>query len=62
VVVWGHLPAGGDRTVTIHRSRGRDVKVHVRSASGYFTKRLGSRAPKYSLRYGYFASRTASPR
>jgi hypothetical protein len=62
VVVWGHLPAGGDRTVTIHPSRGRDVKVHVRSASGYFTKRLGSRAPKYSLRYGYFASRTASPR
>src|SRR3954468_24791992 len=28
VVVWGHIPAGGDRTVTIHPSRGKDVKVH----------------------------------
>jgi len=62
VVVWGHLPAGGDRTVTINASRGRDVKVHVRSASGYFTKRLRRRAPKYQLVYGSAVSRSASAR
>jgi hypothetical protein len=62
VVVWGHLPAGGNRRVTIRPSRGRDVKVHVRGASGYFTKRLGRRAASYRLIYGRAVSRTATPR
>jgi hypothetical protein len=61
-VVWGHIPDGGNRNVTIHPSRGRDVKVHVRDRRGYFTKRLRKRAPKYTLRYGDAVSRTATPR
>jgi hypothetical protein len=62
VVVWGRIPGGAGRDVTIHPSRGRDVKVHVRDAHGYFTKRLKQRAPKYVLRYGQSTSRTAAPR
>jgi hypothetical protein len=61
VVVWGHIPAGGDRRVTIHPSRGADVKLHVNSNRGYFTKRLRMRAPSYTLRYGDAISRSASP-
>ena len=61
-VVWGRIPPGGDRTVTIHPSRGPDVTVHVTSAGGYFTKRLARRAAAYSLRYGDWLSRSASPR
>jgi hypothetical protein len=61
-VVWGHIPAGGDRNVTIHPSRGRDVKLLVRDRSGYFTKRFAQRAPSYTLRYGDYTSRTAAPR
>jgi hypothetical protein len=61
VMVWGHVPPGGDRKVTIHPSRGRDVEVRVTDARGYFTKKLGKRAPKYTLRYGSLTSRTASP-
>jgi hypothetical protein len=62
VVVWGHIPAGGDRSVTIHPSRGADVKVHVNNNRGYFTKRLRTRAPSYTLRYGDAVSRSASAR
>jgi hypothetical protein len=62
VVVWGHIPAGGDRSVTIHPSRGADVTVHVSDPRGYFTKRLRKRAARYTLTYGTAVSRTASPR
>jgi hypothetical protein len=62
VVVWGRVPPGGDRRVTIDPSRGRSVRVRVRGGSGYFTKRLGRRAPRYRLRYGALSSRSASPR
>jgi hypothetical protein len=62
VVVWGHIPGGGDRNVTIHPSRGGDVVVHVSDPRGYFTKRLPGRASSYSLRYGGAVSRTAAPR
>jgi hypothetical protein len=60
-MVWGHIPAGGDRIVTIRPSRGGDVKVHVTDPRGYFTKRLRTRAPSYTLSYGDAISRTASP-
>lgn len=62
VVVWGHIPGGGGRTVVIHPSRGRDVAVRVRDAPGYFTKRLRKRAASYTLRYGGATSRRAAPR
>jgi hypothetical protein len=61
VMVWGHIPAGGDRIVTIHPSGGPDVKVHVTAPGGYFTKRLRQRADNYTLHYGDAVSRTASP-
>ena len=61
-VVWGRIPPGGERLVTIDPSRGADVAVHVTSAGGYFTKRLAGRAPAYSLHYGDWVSRSASPR
>jgi hypothetical protein len=61
-VVWGHLPPGGEGNVTIHPSRGPDVTVHVKGASGYFTKRLAQRAPSYTLRYGSMTSRSTSAR
>jgi hypothetical protein len=61
-LVWGHIPSGGDRNVTIHPSHGADVKVHVTDPHGYFTKRLRKRASSYSLRYGDAVSRTATPR
>jgi hypothetical protein len=61
-VVWGHIPDGGSRTVTIDRSRGRDVNVRVTDRRGYFTKRLRHRAAKYRLRYGGWVSRSAAPR
>jgi hypothetical protein len=60
-VIWGHIPGGGERSVTIHPSRGPDVKVHVNDARGYFTKRLRKRAGSYTLRYGGAESRRASP-
>jgi hypothetical protein len=63
VVVWGRIPAAvGDRTVAIRPSRGREVRVHVRDPHGYFTKRLGTRAPSYTLAYGDLVSRIAKPR
>ena len=62
VIVWGHIPPGGDGAVTIHPSRGRDVKAHVTDGNGYFTTRLPSRASSYTLRYGPWVSRTAAPR
>jgi hypothetical protein len=62
VIVWGRIPPGGDGIVTIHPSRGADVKVHVSSAGGYFTKRLRKRTAKYTLRYGSAVSRPATPR
>jgi hypothetical protein len=62
VVVWGHIPGGGERSVTIHPSRGPDVKVPVKDPSGYFTRRLAKRAGSYTLRYGAAESRRALPR
>jgi hypothetical protein len=62
VVVWGHIPEGGDRTVTIHPSGGADVAVHVGDGSAYFTKRLRTRARSYTLSYGGAVSRAAAPR
>jgi hypothetical protein len=61
VVVWGHVPGGAGGDVTIHPARGRDVVVHVGDRPGYFTKRLGTRAPSYTLRYGSLTSRSAAP-
>lgn len=61
VVVWGHIPDGGDRNVTIHPSRGTDVKVHVTDSNGYFTKRLSTRASSYTSSYGTAVSRRAQP-
>jgi hypothetical protein len=61
VLVWGRIPPGGDGNVTIHPSSGADVVVHVPGASGYFTKRLATRAAAYELRYGLLVSRSAAP-
>lgn len=62
VVVWGRIPPGGDGNVTIHPSRGADVKVHVNGSNPYFTKRIAGQASSYTLRYGPLRSRTANPR
>jgi hypothetical protein len=62
VVVWGHIPPGGDRNVAIHTSRGADVRVHVTGGNGYFTKRLAGRSGSYTLQYGTLTSRTTSAR
>jgi hypothetical protein len=59
-LVWGRVPAAGD--VTIKPSRGPEVKVHVSDSRGYFVKRLSTRAPKYTLSFGQWVSRSASPR
>lgn len=64
VVVWGRIPHGGSRSVTIDSSRGRDVSVRVRDRRGYFTKRIRGRAAlrsRYVLRYDGAQSRTATP-
>jgi hypothetical protein len=62
-VVWGRIPVtAGDRNVVIRPSRGRQVRVHVRDPRGYFTKRLGNRAPSYTLAYRDLVSRSAQPR
>lgn len=61
VMVWGHIPPGGNREVVIHPSRGRAVTVHVASAHGYFTKRLAHRVATYRLSYGSLVSRRAAP-
>jgi hypothetical protein len=62
VVVWGHVPGGSGSDVTIHPSRGPDAIVHLGAGSGYFTKRLRTRASSYTLRYGSLTSRSAAPR
>jgi hypothetical protein len=62
VLLWGRLPPGGDRAVTIHPSSGADVVVQVPPGSAYFTKRLARRASSYTLRYGPLTSRVASTR
>jgi hypothetical protein len=56
VVVWGRAPAAG--TVTIHPSRGPAISLF---AEGYFTKRLATRAAGYTLTFGDWTSRTATP-
>ena len=64
VLVWGRIPHGGGRRVTIDSSRGRDVTVRVRDRRGYFTKRIRGRAAlrsRYVLRYEGAQSRTATP-
>jgi hypothetical protein len=55
--IWGRIPPGGNRVVTIHPSSGKDVQVRVRGR-GYFTKRV-AKARTYQLRYGDVTSRTA---
>lgn len=64
VVVWGRIPHGGSRRVTIDASRARDATVRVRDRRGYFTKRIRGRAAlrsRYVLRYEGAQSRTATP-
>lgn len=57
VKVWGRVPPGGNGVVTIHPSKGKDVKVKARSRS-YFSKRVKT-APSFQLRYGTMVSRRA---
>ena len=64
VTVWGRIPPGGSRTVTIDASKAPDVTVPVTSPTGYFTRTLtGSLAVKstYLLRYDGHTSRRAAP-
>ena len=64
VVVWGRIPHGGSRRVTIDATHARDATVLVRDRRGYFTKRLRGAAAlrsRYVLRYEGATSRTATP-
>ena len=64
VVVWGRIPPGGGRRVTIDATRARDVTVRVRDRRGYFTRRIRGAAAlrsRFVLRYEGTASRAATP-
>src|SRR4051812_2982644 len=53
VMVWGFVPGSG--VVTIHPSKGKEVKLH---AHGYFTHKM-PRAKSYRLSFGTWNSRVA---
>jgi hypothetical protein len=65
VLVWGRIPHGGSRNVSIDASRAQDEQVNVPEGRGYFTRRFqgtAALASTWVLRYDGLISRTTRAR